>query len=80
LTTSDHYFLIHLSSRRGPPASCRNEDLQYRRLFTALCLVTRNRHEAEDVAQEAFVRVFERCSPVTPPAAHASACTPIARS
>lgn len=32
----------------------------YRRLFTALCLVTRNRHEAEEIAQEAFVRVFER--------------------
>jgi RNA polymerase sigma-70 factor (ECF subfamily) len=32
----------------------------YRRLFTALCLVTRNRHEAEDLTQEAFVRVFER--------------------
>ena len=31
-----------------------------RRLFTALCLVTGNRHEAEEVAQEAFVRVFER--------------------
>jgi RNA polymerase sigma-70 factor (ECF subfamily) len=32
----------------------------FRRLFTALCLVTGNRHEAEEVAQEAFVRVFER--------------------
>jgi RNA polymerase sigma-70 factor (ECF subfamily) len=32
----------------------------FRRLFTALCLVTWNRHEAEEVAQEAFVRVFER--------------------
>ncbi len=30
----------------------------FRRLFTAVCLVTWNRHEAE-VAQEAFVRVFE---------------------
>jgi RNA polymerase sigma-70 factor, ECF subfamily len=30
------------------------------RLYTALCLVTGNRHEAEEVAQEAFVRVFER--------------------
>jgi hypothetical protein len=33
---------------------------KYRRLFTALCLVTGDRHEAEEVAQEAFVRVFER--------------------
>ena len=32
----------------------------FRRLFTALCLVTGNRHEAEEVTQEAFVRVFER--------------------
>jgi RNA polymerase sigma-70 factor (ECF subfamily) len=31
-----------------------------RRLYTALCLVTGNRHEAEEVVQEAFVRVFER--------------------
>jgi RNA polymerase sigma-70 factor (ECF subfamily) len=35
-------------------------DATFRRLFTALCLVTRNRHEAEEIAQEAFVRVFER--------------------
>jgi DNA-directed RNA polymerase specialized sigma24 family protein len=32
----------------------------FRRLFTALWLVTGNRHEVEEVAQEAFVRVFER--------------------
>lgn len=32
----------------------------FRRLFTALCLVTGNRHEAEEIAQEAFLRVFER--------------------
>ncbi|HEV8420927.1 MAG TPA: sigma-70 family RNA polymerase sigma factor [Actinomycetota bacterium] len=31
-----------------------------RRLFTALCLVTGNRHEAEEIAQETYVRVFER--------------------
>jgi RNA polymerase sigma-70 factor (ECF subfamily) len=30
------------------------------RLFTALCLVTGDRHEAEEITQEAFVRVFER--------------------
>jgi RNA polymerase sigma-70 factor (ECF subfamily) len=29
-------------------------------LFSALCLVTRNRHEAEELAQDAFVRVLER--------------------
>ena len=31
-----------------------------RPLFTALCMVTGNRYEAEEVAQDAFVRVFER--------------------
>jgi RNA polymerase sigma-70 factor, ECF subfamily len=32
----------------------------FRRLFAALCLATGNRHEAEEIAQEAFLRVFER--------------------
>jgi RNA polymerase sigma-70 factor (ECF subfamily) len=31
-----------------------------RPLFTALCLVTGSRQEAEEIAQDAFVRVFER--------------------
>jgi RNA polymerase sigma factor (sigma-70 family) len=35
-------------------------ETEFRRLFAALCLVTRDRHEAEEIAQEAFVRVFER--------------------
>lgn len=29
-------------------------------LFGALCLVTRNRHEAEEIAQDAFLKVWER--------------------
>ena len=32
----------------------------FRRVFTALCLVTGDRHEAEEIAQDAFLRVFER--------------------
>jgi RNA polymerase sigma-70 factor (ECF subfamily) len=39
------------------------EDLflaEHRRLFGALCLITRDRGEAEDIGQEAFVRVLER--------------------
>ncbi len=32
----------------------------FRRLFTALCLVTGNRHEAEEIVQDAFLRVYER--------------------
>jgi RNA polymerase sigma-70 factor (ECF subfamily) len=35
-------------------------EANFRRVFTALCLVTRNRHEAEEVTQEAFLRVLER--------------------
>jgi RNA polymerase sigma-70 factor (ECF subfamily) len=33
---------------------------EHARLFGALCLVTRDRHEAEDIMQEAFLRVWER--------------------
>ena len=33
---------------------------QHTALFRALWLVTRNRHEAEEVMQEAFLRVWER--------------------
>jgi len=29
-------------------------------LYSALCLVTRNRHEAEELTQDAFVRLLER--------------------
>ena len=35
-------------------------DQQKDGLYTALCLVTRNRHEAEELVQDAFVRVLER--------------------
>ncbi len=34
------------------------------RLFGALCLLTGDRHEAEDLVQDAFVRVYERWSHV----------------
>ncbi len=34
-------------------------------LFRALWLVTRNRHEAEEIAQEAFLKVWERWSRVS---------------
>jgi RNA polymerase sigma-70 factor (ECF subfamily) len=33
---------------------------QHERLFRALWLVTRNRHEAEEIMQEAFLKVWER--------------------
>jgi hypothetical protein len=35
-------------------------EASFRRLLPALCLISGNRFEAEEVAQEAFVRVFER--------------------
>jgi RNA polymerase sigma-70 factor (ECF subfamily) len=35
-------------------------EANFPRIFTALCLVTGNRHEAEEITQDAFLRVFER--------------------
>jgi RNA polymerase sigma-70 factor (ECF subfamily) len=35
------------------------------RLFAALCLATGDRHEAEEITQDAFVRLFERWSTVS---------------
>jgi DNA-directed RNA polymerase specialized sigma24 family protein len=32
----------------------------HRRLFSALCAATANRHEAEEVMQEAFLKLWER--------------------
>jgi len=32
----------------------------HERLYGALCLLTKDRYEAEEIAQEAFVRIFER--------------------
>jgi RNA polymerase sigma factor (sigma-70 family) len=39
-------------------------------LFRAMWLVTRNRHEAEEIMQEAFVRVYERWSAARDPEAY----------
>jgi RNA polymerase sigma-70 factor (ECF subfamily) len=33
---------------------------EHGRLYSALCLITRDRHEAEDIQQEALLRVWER--------------------
>lgn len=54
-----------LVSSQGPPAE-RTRDFEglvyaeHRDLFGALCLITRDRREAEDVMQEAFLKVWER--------------------
>jgi DNA-directed RNA polymerase specialized sigma24 family protein len=36
------------------------EDSKHARLFGALCLVTGDRHEAEEIMQDAFLRLWER--------------------
>ena len=35
-------------------------EANHRRLFVALCLVTGNRHEAEEIMQDTFLRILER--------------------
>jgi RNA polymerase sigma-70 factor (ECF subfamily) len=32
----------------------------FRHVFTALCLVTGNRHEAEEITQDSFLKIYER--------------------
>jgi RNA polymerase sigma-70 factor (ECF subfamily) len=44
----------------APPSFEGFYEATFRRLFTALCLVTGDRHEAEEIAQDAFVRMYER--------------------
>jgi RNA polymerase sigma-70 factor (ECF subfamily) len=45
---------------QGAPSFDEFYEASLRRLVTALRLVTGDRHEAEEIAQEAFVRVYER--------------------
>lgn len=33
---------------------------QYEAVYGSLCLITRNRHEAEEIAQDAFLKMWER--------------------
>jgi RNA polymerase sigma factor (sigma-70 family) len=47
----------------GRMGSLRFEDFyedQHRSLFGAMCLITGNRHDAEEITQEAFLTVWER--------------------
>jgi RNA polymerase sigma-70 factor, ECF subfamily len=51
----------------GPPGASSFEEfyaLEHARLFGALCLITGNRSEAEDVMQDAFLTIWERWSVV----------------
>jgi RNA polymerase sigma-70 factor (ECF subfamily) len=54
---------IHLTSEHLVDASPSFEEFvenHHARLYGALCLVTGDRYEAEEVAQEAFLRILER--------------------
>jgi RNA polymerase sigma-70 factor (ECF subfamily) len=43
----------------GPPTFEALFDAEHRRLHSALCVLTGNPHEAEELAQDAFARVWE---------------------
>jgi RNA polymerase sigma-70 factor (ECF subfamily) len=60
---------VHLTPQAAESAALANEaglefeaffDREKARLFQALCVVTRNRFEAEELTQEAFMAVYER--------------------
>jgi RNA polymerase sigma factor (sigma-70 family) len=60
---------LHLASQPVEPAAVSDDrvlefealfEREKERLFQALCLVTRNRFEAEELAQDAFLSVYER--------------------
>ena len=60
---------VHLTPQAAESAALSNEaglefeaffDREKTRLFQALCVVTRNRFEAEELTQEAFIAVYER--------------------
>jgi RNA polymerase sigma factor (sigma-70 family) len=60
---------LHLASQQAEAAAVASDralefevffDREKTRLFQALCLMTRNRFEAEELAQDAFVSVYER--------------------
>jgi RNA polymerase sigma-70 factor (ECF subfamily) len=59
-----------ITAEAAPVAAARFEDLfaEHRnRLFSAMWLVAHDSHEAEDLTQEAFVRVWERWDRTGPP-------------
>jgi RNA polymerase sigma-70 factor (ECF subfamily) len=59
---------LRLVAESEPPAAALAETASFEafvidsqtRLFASLCLMTGSRHEAEEIAQEAYVRVLER--------------------
>jgi hypothetical protein len=41
-------------------------DETHQRLFGGLCLVTGDRHEAQEIMQDAYLQLWERCDPAWP--------------
>ena len=48
---------------------------EHARLFGALCLVTGDRHEAEEIMQDAFLRLWERWEQVAVSTTHPPTCS-----
>ena len=48
----------------------------YEAVYGSLCLITRNRHEAEEIAQDAFLKMWERWNGVVPSTIPSRTCTP----
>ena len=49
-----------LGDEAAVPSFERFFETTYPRLFGALCLITRNRHESEEIAQDAYLKLWER--------------------
>jgi DNA-directed RNA polymerase specialized sigma24 family protein len=66
MTRMDEVAVTAPKQREGVRVSVRPDDFEvffeqhHERLFRALWLLIRNRHEAEEVMQDAFLRVWER--------------------
>ena len=56
---SDPLRLVASDGEAAPPSFEEFFEREKAGLYGALCLVTHDRHEAEDLTQDAFVRVFE---------------------
>jgi RNA polymerase sigma-70 factor (ECF subfamily) len=51
---------LEVTVAEAPPLFEEFFDAEHARLFGALCFVTGDRHEAEEIMQEAFLRMWER--------------------
>jgi RNA polymerase sigma factor (sigma-70 family) len=56
---NDPLRLVETSAQADPHSFEEFFEQEKAGLYSALCLVTRNRHEAEELTQDAFVRVLE---------------------